>query len=852
MKTLRTLVLAVLLLQALWALPAGATTLGDLNSALPTWDQDISVLPGYIRALTAAVKAYGLMEHDGDGRHMIPTGTYAQMIASPAVNGRLWYSTSPLPGNLYIYRTTCACWTPVAVLDYATTQAIMFKETYDTDDDALVDYTEALKDDTSLDTLLAQDAYDHVANVTTNPHDVNADDVDFVAVANTAEDLVTAGAGTGADLIPFPAGDMVGDLVDTATTHGSNLIPFSVDAHALAGADAAELIDLVDGGYDIKLLLDDVVTKAGGQFVNILAYGADPTGTDDCAGDVEDAQDDLTSGGMIYFPPGTYLFNTEVVIDEDYIWLVGAGARRSVIKRGSIAVTEPVFTFDSPDVTPLDHCGMANLEMWDAAFGATEYGVVVGTNAAATGIAQVSFVNVVFDTLGVGIKWDNAVNCRVSNCIFTLCGYGEWFVTSAAALNTQISHETCNYYGNAGEAAVYIERGDSLSWSDCTWRGCDVRAVEMPLAASHNTRAVTFTNCRFIANLDAKDVASPASQVYIDPAGSSPKTKVSFYGCRFDNATSNTGSANRLRYRHLSAIKDVTVEVMGCQFSTPGPEHSYLKCVGRLEDSCRLLTDDYRRQDWQFVDGTESVQGCGLDYTVGGYARTDLLGPTLSRSYDGTPAAIDGHVGDRVTVTGSTVVKGAGEGWVCTANGTFKALGGSATVTAPADQFFTISTANVGAMAIGDVVSMAGSIFTRATIHNIEEEAPGTLTCYVDEVAGNNGTVAANGVDPTWDPLSVVPLFASDTISPGAILDGASDSDTITCTGAALGDLVIGNLATWATITPNPELFTVTYQVMAADTVTVTIFNNSGTAVVTDFNGVTVNVLVFKQGTSYP
>jgi hypothetical protein len=155
-------------------------------------------------------------------------------------------------------------------------------------------------------------------------------------------------------------------------------------------------------------------------------------------------------------------------------------------------------------------------------------------------------------------------------------------------------------------------------------------------------------------------------------------------------------------------------------------------------------------------------------------------------------------------------------------------------------------------MAIGDVVSMAGSIFTRATIHNIEEEAPGTLTCYVDEVAGNNGTVAANGVDPTWDPLSVVPLFASDTISPGAILDGASDSDTITCTGAALGDLVIGNLATWATITPNPELFTVTYQVMAADTVTVTIFNNSGTAVVTDFNGVTVNVLVFKQGTSYP
>lgn len=203
-------------------------------------------------------------------------------------------------------------------------------------------------------------------------------------------------------------------------------------------------------------------------------------------------------------------------------------------------------------------------------------------------------------------------------------------------------------------------------------------------------------------------------------------------------------------------------------------------------------------------------------------------------------------------VTGSTVVKGAGEGWVCTANGTFKALGGSATVAVTTDQYFTISTANIGAMAIGDVVSMVGGIFSRATIHDIEEEAPGTLTCYVDEVSGNNGTVAANGVDPTWDPLSVVPLFASDTISPGAILDGASDSDTITCTGAALGDLVIGNLADWSSVTPNPELFTVTYQVMAADTVTVTIFNNSGTAVVTDFNGATVNVLVLKKGTSYP
>ena len=72
-----------------------ATDLDDLNVNLPSDRYDVSVLPGYIRALHLAVRTFGLTEHDGAGMHMIPMGTKAEMLASTEVNGRLFFVTDP-------------------------------------------------------------------------------------------------------------------------------------------------------------------------------------------------------------------------------------------------------------------------------------------------------------------------------------------------------------------------------------------------------------------------------------------------------------------------------------------------------------------------------------------------------------------------------------------------------------------------------------------------------------------------------------------------------------------------------------------------------------------------------------
>ena len=67
-------------------------------------------------------------------------------------------------------------------------------------------------------------------------------------------------------------------------------------------------------------------------------------------------------------------------------------------------------------------------------------------------------------------------------------------------------------------------------------------------------------------------------------------------------------------------------------------------------------------------------------------------------------------------------------------------------------------------------------------------------------------------------------LTGTATWDPGSIADGAMTSTTVTVTGAALGDLVLSCSDTVAV----PAGATLTGQVTASNTVTVTLFNKTG------------------------
>lgn len=90
----------------------------------------------------------------------------------------------------------------------------------------------------------------------------------------------------------------------------------------------------------------------------------------------------------------------------------------------------------------------------------------------------------------------------------------------------------------------------------------------------------------------------------------------------------------------------------------------------------------------------------------------------------------------------------------------------------------------------------------------------------------------------------LTPLFASAVINPGGNPDGDSDSVDISCPGAAIGDYVMGALTT-EPAAPGTALLTFDWKVRVADNVTLTMFNNSGSAIVLQLNGLTAQVVVW-------
>lgn len=60
---------------------------------------------------------------------------------------------------------------------------------------------------------------------------------------------------------------------------------------------------------------------------DVVAYGADPTGTSDCVTAVQAAIDaaEAASGGCVFFPPGTYRFNSGLTITTSNVTLMGSG-----------------------------------------------------------------------------------------------------------------------------------------------------------------------------------------------------------------------------------------------------------------------------------------------------------------------------------------------------------------------------------------------------------------------------------------------------------------------------------------------------------------------------------------------
>lgn len=126
---------------------------------------------------------------------------------------------------------------------------------------------------------------------------------------------------------------LVEDLFSTharRTTRGAN--PILRIRSALTGADAS--IEFTDGNTNISQfgmkdgefhMIVNGVSKfdSSSQFVSVKSYGAVGDGVTNDAAAIQAAANSLTAGGVLYFPPGTYL-SAQFSIKSN-TWVLGAG-----------------------------------------------------------------------------------------------------------------------------------------------------------------------------------------------------------------------------------------------------------------------------------------------------------------------------------------------------------------------------------------------------------------------------------------------------------------------------------------------------------------------------------------------
>jgi len=115
------------------------------------------------------------------------------------------------------------------------------------------------------------------------------------------------------------------------------------------------------------------------QYVSVKDFGAVGTGGADDATAIQDAIDSLTNGGVVYFPAGTYLVNSQIVVSAK-VHLVGTGYATengtSSSLRGATCILRGFSNSDATVALNGDGCGMDLIDV-DGALQGTGDGVQV-------------------------------------------------------------------------------------------------------------------------------------------------------------------------------------------------------------------------------------------------------------------------------------------------------------------------------------------------------------------------------------------------------------------------------------------------------------------------------------------
>ena len=148
-----------------------------------------------------------------------------------------------------------------------------------------------------------------------------------ITVSAQAGVAVSAADGTNPrfDLITL---NSAGTVVVTAGTAAAQPVMPAVPATSIPLATL--FIAASDNTHANNQINDKRVLVADRYVFNVKDFGATGDGTTDDSTAVQAAADAMTSGGILFFPPGTYVcrFN----LNEDGIWVLGSGRQATILK----------------------------------------------------------------------------------------------------------------------------------------------------------------------------------------------------------------------------------------------------------------------------------------------------------------------------------------------------------------------------------------------------------------------------------------------------------------------------------------------------------------------------------------
>jgi len=300
-----------------------------------------------------------------------------------------------------------------------------------------------------------------------------------------------------------------------------------------------------------------------GAPVNVLDYGADPTGSADSSAAINAAVD---TGRSVYIPKGVYRL-TAAITPSSQQSIYGEGPKQTILRADTVGmnvIDYPSGTYSNIEIYDLgidgnskaqyglsvygsslfsgsvSFCKFSRLEAGDCTEAAFYFRGITGCSI--DDIASINGTGLVSSVANYAVFFEACFNSSVNNCIFSSGNIS----TVGVSGGTQLTFNNVYVYNNGGgaDSLMFVDGGFGHSFVDCGFEtqnagGTIVAAVELKQTSALAERQcadINFVRCRWVGL-----AGTTPYNIAVGTVGTSYKLKLN--ECQFIKPTVNSSIA---------------------------------------------------------------------------------------------------------------------------------------------------------------------------------------------------------------------------------------------------------------------------------------------------------------------